>query len=259
MLLAAARRRFLGGGRASGLDAVADMTLEADPIATPWAAADADGRVALRGGLAVADGPPPRRRRVPAARRAGRTLVSAVDRWRLVLGRRSDRLGPRARRDATALDELYGAGRGEGAGAEVGGRGAGRGQGGFPTVREWSDELDSLFGTRVREEVLGRAAARGRSDVIEALDPESITPSVELLEQVLSLAGSLPEARLGPLRRMVRRVVDALVEELAIRRPAGAFGRRPATGDASPHRPAPSGAHRAGEPRDRPRDRCAGR
>ena len=95
-------------------------------------------------------------------------------------------------------------------------------------MREWSDELDSLFGTRVREEVLGRAAARGRSDVIEALDPESITPSIELLEQVLSLAGSLPEARLGPLRRMVRRVVDALVEELAIRvRPALSGGVLP--------------------------------
>ena len=64
--------------------------------------------------------------------------------------------------------------------------------------------------------------------VIEALDPESITPSIELLEQVLSLAGSLPEARLGPLRRMVRRVVDALVEELAVRvRPALSGGVLP--------------------------------
>ena len=155
--------------------------------------------------------------------------ISTLDRWRLILGQEQDQLEPDAGRIGATLDELYGAhGEGSREGIGDGDAGAGRGQGGFPTVREWSDELDSLFGTRVREEILGRAAARGRSDVIEALDPESITPSIELLEQVLSLAGSLPEARLGPLRRMVRRVVDALVEELAIRvRPALSGGVLP--------------------------------
>ena len=54
----AARRRFLQAViTLRGLDAVADLTLEADPIAIArWAAADADGRAALvAAGFAVAD------------------------------------------------------------------------------------------------------------------------------------------------------------------------------------------------------------
>ncbi|NEA11499.1 hypothetical protein G3I27_25635, partial [Streptomyces sp. SID10692] len=43
---------------------------------------------------------------------APRTLAPA-DRWRLVLGRSTDRLPSGAARMATALDELYGAGHGE--------------------------------------------------------------------------------------------------------------------------------------------------
>ena len=148
--------------------------------------------------------------------------IGTLDRWRLILGQERERMERTAGRLAASLDELYGA-HGEGSREGLGGTGGGSGPGtdGFPTVREWAAELESLFGAPVREEVLGRAAARGRGDVLEALDPERVTPSVELLEQVLSLAGSLPEGRLGPMRRMVARVVDALVAELAMRvRPA---------------------------------------
>lgn len=62
-----------------------------------------------------------------------RTLAPA-DRWRLVLGRRSDRLPSGAARLATALDELYGAGHGEGSrgGLPGPGQGAARGVAGNP-------------------------------------------------------------------------------------------------------------------------------
>ncbi|MEU3225920.1 DUF5682 family protein [Streptomyces sp. NPDC006976] len=154
-----------------------------------------------------------------------RTLAPA-DRWRLVLGRRSDRLPSGAGRLATALDELYGAGHGEGSRGGVPGPGGGSGSRGgrepsFPGVREWSEELAALFGPGVREEVLAAAAATGRPDVLTELDPAAATPSVELLRTVLRYAGGLPEARLAALRPLVRRLVDELTRQLTTRlRPA---------------------------------------
>ncbi|MEV4947831.1 DUF5682 family protein [Streptomyces sp. NPDC053755] len=154
-------------------------------------------------------------------------ILAPADRWRLVLGRRSDRLPSDAARLATALDELYGTGRGEGSrGGLPGGHGGGSGPRGgrepsFPGVREWSEELAALFGPGVREEVLAAAAVTGRQDVLAALDPAAATPSVELLRTVLRYAGGLPEARLAALRPLVRRLVDELTRQLATRlRPA---------------------------------------
>ncbi|MFF9038630.1 DUF5682 family protein [Streptomyces sp. NPDC014892] len=163
-----------------------------------------------------------------APRSDGRTSVSALhlsptDRWRLLLGRESEKLPQGARRYAHALDELYGTGRGEGS-SDLG-RGA-PGQGGgqdasFPTAREWGEELDALFGAEVREEVLARAADRGRTDVLAELDPQAVRPSVDLLTSVLNLAGGMPEQQLARLRPLVRRLVDELAKELATRmRPA---------------------------------------
>ncbi|MFF3810629.1 DUF5682 family protein [Streptomyces bacillaris] len=162
---------------------------------------------------------------------AARTLAPA-DRWRLVLGRRPDQLPPGAARLATALDELYGAGRGEGSrgGLPMPGQGRGGREASFPGVREWSEELAALFGPGVREEVLAAAAATGRQDVLSELDPAAATPSVELLRTVLRYAGGLPEARLAALRPLVRRLVDELTRQLATRlRPAltGTMQARP--------------------------------
>ncbi|MEU0919359.1 DUF5682 family protein [Streptomyces cyaneofuscatus] len=151
-----------------------------------------------------------------------RTLAPA-DRWRLVLGRRPDQLPSGAARLATALDELYGAGRGEGSRGGLPTPGGSRGgrEASFPGVREWSEELAALFGPGVREEVLAAAAATGRQDVLTELDPAAATPSVELLRTVLRYAGGLPEARLAALRPLVRRLVDELTRQLATRlRPA---------------------------------------
>ncbi|MFF2697234.1 DUF5682 family protein [Streptomyces cyaneofuscatus] len=151
-----------------------------------------------------------------------RTLAPA-DRWRLVLGRRPDQLPSGAARLATALDELYGAGRGEGSRGGLPTPGGSRGgrEAPFPGVREWSEELAALFGPGVREEVLAAAAATGRQDVLTELDPAAATSSVELLRTVLRYAGGLPEARLAALRPLVRRLVDELTRQLATRlRPA---------------------------------------
>ncbi|MFJ9795726.1 DUF5682 family protein [Streptomyces sp. NPDC101145] len=161
---------------------------------------------------------------VTGSRAGGVRRLAAGDRWRLVLGRRTDRLPRSAVPFATALDELYGAGRGEGSRSGLPGGGGGSGGGReapYPTVREWSQELAALFGPGVREEVLAAAAAAGRKDVVAELDPDRVRPSVDLLRTVLRHAGGLPEARIAALRPLVRRLVDALTRQLATRmRPA---------------------------------------
>ncbi|BCJ73946.1 hypothetical protein CS0771_34900 [Catellatospora sp. IY07-71] len=142
--------------------------------------------------------------------------LTAADRWRLILGRDQQGLGQRARRYATALDELYGRGRGEGARADTGRTGPGGGrEPAFPGVREWAEELSALFGPGVREEVLAAAVESGRLDAALELDPDAIRPSMDLLRDVLSLAGGLPEATVARLRPLVARIVAELTRELA--------------------------------------------
>ncbi|MBQ1076601.1 VWA domain-containing protein [Micromonospora sp. C31] len=223
-----------------------DLSLSAPPeLLARWAAADAAGRAALLArripvpgtsssptatpgstatpGLTAtpgstatpgltADAAP-----VPDAPHA---RLTPTDRWRLLLGRQPDRLPADARRYARALDELYGAGRGEGA-TELGQAAGGGQEASFPTAREWADELEALFGTAVREEVIARAAETGRTDVLTELDPAAVRPSMELLTSVLSLAGGLPEGQLARLRPLVRRLVEELTRQLATQvRPA---------------------------------------
>ncbi|WP_329423517.1 DUF5682 family protein [Streptosporangium sp. NBC_01495] len=233
-----------------------DLALSAPPeLLALWAAADAAGLAALTAlrlpvpGLSLppAGSEPPTRGRVgeavvppgetsgyepeppePVPGGAGEAVprrLAPADRWRLLLGRETERLPAGARRYAHALDELYGAGRGEGAGdfgPGPGNGGDGGGQGAsFPSAREWAEELDALFGAEVREEVLAGAAGAGRTDVLSELDPDSVRPSIDLLTSVLSLAGGLPEQRLSRLRPLVRRLVAELARELATRmRPA---------------------------------------
>ncbi|MFF3723623.1 DUF5682 family protein [Streptomyces erythrochromogenes] len=215
-----------------------DLALDAPPaLLALWAAADAAGLAALKAlplpqrrdpaGDTAPDAPdaPPAPTPEPGAgpehgsehgSDAGR--LAPADRWRLLLGRERDRLPAGARRYAHALDELYGSGHGEGAGDLGTGQGPGRSGGqeaSFPTAREWSQELEALFGADVREEVLAGAAEAGRTDVLAQLDPAAVRPSVELLSSVLSLAGGLPEAQLARLRPLVKRLVDELSKELA--------------------------------------------
>ncbi|MFH8727768.1 vWA domain-containing protein [Streptomyces termitum] len=224
-----------------------DLALDASPeLLALWAAADAAGTAALKAlalpgpaGVPVrAPAPPPAPATAgpvaedpgtedpspdePGAGAAGEAdrRLGAADRWRLLLGREKERMDSRALRYAHALDELYGHGRGEGSDGLQEGAGAGL-EPSFPTAREWSEELEALFGADVREEVLADAAGTGRPDVLAELDPASVRPSVDLLRSVLSLAGGMPEARLARLRPLVKRLVDELSRELATRmRPA---------------------------------------
>ena len=221
----------------AGLDVLRALRL---PIPALTASGEPEGREAdaartdhqaLPDGEARADRPSSLDGEVDAARaerrseldgnvRDGRRLRPA-DRWRLLLGRESERLPAGARAYARALDELYGSGRGEGANDFGAGGDAGGREDPFPTAREWGEELEALFGTEVREEVLARAADAGRIDVLSELDPASVRPSVELLTSVLSLAGGLPEQQVAKLRPLVRRLVEELTKELATRmRPA---------------------------------------
>ncbi|WP_328808287.1 DUF5682 family protein [Nonomuraea antri] len=251
----AARGRLLGAV-SERLGDKLDLVLSAPPeLLAAWTAADAAGRDALNAlGLAAqppapvdaAPAPAPAAANLPpaptgaepglevpaepvAGQAEGPLRLLPPDRWRLLLGRERERLPAGARPYARALDELYGTGRGEGAddfgpsggpGGAPGGDTGGQGDP-FPTAREWAEELESLFGTDVREEVLARAADTGRTDVLTELDPASVRPSVELLTSVLSLAGGMPEQQVAKLRPLVRRLVDELARELATRmRPA---------------------------------------
>lgn len=143
--------------------------------------------------------------------------ISLADRWRLILGQQPEQLQGTCRQAARALDELYGCGRGEGAGYGIGGGGGAGQEAPYPNVREWSGELEGLFGDDVREEVLGQALDAGKVAVLTELDADSVTPSMELLEQVLSMKGALPASQTEQLRKVARRIVDELARELATR------------------------------------------
>lgn len=221
VLSAAGRQRMLDAlGEGAGL-----LTIAADPSLLAFGAeADAAGSAAVvalgLGGLetSTALGPVGAKDAVKtgASDKEGRRLTLA-DRLRLLLGREAERLSGAAAPFGRALDELYGQGHGEG--SREGG-GAGRGAP-FPTAREWADELTTLFGDRVREEVLGAAAEAGYGAAATALDPETVQPSVALLEQLLALRGGLGEKDLAHLRKLIEKIVSALARELATRiRPA---------------------------------------
>lgn len=222
-LSTASRARLL---RALGdrLGETLDVVTTIDPVLLAAAAeADRVGRTAMERIERPAVVVPEVALAAPVARIVPAHGIPVRDRWRMILGHERDRMKPRSLRAARALDELYGRGHGEG--SREGGQ-----EHGFPTVREWKDEIDELFGARVFEEVAAKAALGGRVGALLELDPDQVQPSVELLEQVLSLKGGLGEMQLGRLRTLVKRIVDELVRELAVRvRPAmqGAISARP--------------------------------
>jgi hypothetical protein len=221
VLSAAGRQRMLDAlGEGAGL-----LTIAADPSLLAFGAeADAAGSAAVvalcLGGLetrtALAPTGAKKTVKTGISEADGRRLTLA-DRLRLLLGREAERLSGAAAPFGRALDELYGQGHGEGS---RDGGGAGRGAP-FPTAREWADELTTLFGDRVREEVLGAAAEAGYGAAATALDPETVQPSVALLEQLLALRGGLGEKDLAHLRKLIEKIVSSLARELATRiRPA---------------------------------------
>lgn len=151
---------------------------------------------------------------------ASNIQIPIADRWRMILGVPPES-NTAAANAASKLDQLYGRGKGEGARDGIGNRDAlpqGGGDGApQPTTAEWSDELESLFGSDVCQEILGQAIEQGNIAAVSMLDPDRVTPSVELLRQVLSLAGGLPEQRAERLRKLAKKITDALAEQLAVR------------------------------------------
>jgi hypothetical protein len=146
--------------------------------------------------------------------------VTLADRWRLVLGVKgcSSAKGCRA---ASTLDQLYGASARAGRGQRNDLASRGGTEAASPSAREWIDDVNGLFGKDVCEEVLGEAAANGRAAVLEHLNPDTVRPSIDLLERVLALRGALPEGPLSQLRKLARRITERLAEQLANRlRPA---------------------------------------
>ncbi|MGV9592628.1 DUF5682 family protein [Streptomyces tendae] len=199
---------------------------------------------------ATSETPPPTERpATEALPAADAPRLGPADRWRLLLGRDTARLPDALWPYARALDELFGreadgAGEGNGGRGESGGGGGGTepepgadapaatgdGDGGaggddrtggrsrgYPSVRHWAEDFQALFGADIREEVLARAVADGRTDAIDLLDAATARPSVELLSTVLSLARGMPEQRLAALRPLVKRLVEELTRELATR------------------------------------------
>jgi len=143
--------------------------------------------------------------------------IPLADRWRLILGVQGCR-STRGGKAAATLDQLYGSSTRPGRGQQDDLASAGGGtEGASPSAREWIDDVDRLFGKDVCEEVIGEAAAGGRVSVLEYLNQETVRPSVELLEQVLSLRGALPERELALLRKLARRITERLAQQLANR------------------------------------------
>ena len=65
---------------------------------------------------------------------------------------------------------------------------------------------------------------RGRSGALAEINEDSVRPSIELLQTVLSMRGSLPEQHTEKLRRIARRITDELAKKLATRLSAALVG-----------------------------------
>ena len=147
--------------------------------------------------------------------------ISIADRWRMIMGTPPQQKS-RGIEAARSLDHLYGQGRGEGAKSGLSNRHPGAGKGGgseqpMPTAAEWADDLEELFGSDVCQEVLGDSAKAGNLSALNALDPDTVIPSIDLLQQVLSLAGGSSEQRTQRLRAIAQRITEQLAQKLAVR------------------------------------------
>lgn len=141
--------------------------------------------------------------------------LGLADRWRLVLGEARGLRGPAAQA-ATLLSQLYGYGHGEGSGtAGLGGQTGGDGQPEL-SARQWLEQIEAVFGNESKQFLAPHAALAGRISPAD-LAPSEVTPSVELLEGMLSLQGALAEAQLAQLRPLVRLVAEQLAAQLAVR------------------------------------------
>ncbi|MCL2850059.1 MAG: DUF5682 family protein [Micrococcales bacterium] len=176
----------------------------------------------------VPGGPAPDQDAPPGAPSQDRAdMVVALDRWRLVLGRYSERclgsLGPGAVRMGAALDDLYErayAGRGirpgDGGGdGDAGERGADL-SASAPHLVQWLNDVRELFPRRTVE-ILEKHALERFGLTALVTDPEALErmePNEDLLRMVLTLKGMMNPAALAVARRIVAKVIDELMRRL---------------------------------------------
>lgn len=139
--------------------------------------------------------------------------ISLNARWQLILG-----IMPRDKNfaaHARALGAVFGGGGGgEGSHLDFGGAGSGDA---YPTVREWEEEISGLFKTENRDFLVEKAVRENWAAAVTDLDIDALPPSVDLLESIMSLKGSLSEDRIARLRPLIKRIVDELTKRLRSR------------------------------------------
>ncbi|MBU1221642.1 VWA domain-containing protein [Myxococcota bacterium] len=139
--------------------------------------------------------------------------ISLNARWQLILG-----IMPRDKNyaaHARALSAVFGAGGGgEGSHLDFGGAGSGDS---YPTVREWEADIGGLFTSENRDFLVEKAVRENWAAAVTDLDIDALPPSVDLLESIMSLKGSLSEDRIARLRPLIKRIVDELTKRLRSR------------------------------------------
>ncbi len=168
------------------------------------------------------------------------TAPDIGQRWRLVLGKYSERRLPPPEQDLLQADaalgflydRLYGERglRGDGSGQPPGGAGQQRSAGleaGVPRIVDWLDTVNELFPEEVAQELATEAVERfGLTEVLthpNALD--RIEPDLDTLKLVLSLKSGMAPNALDAVRKIVAAVVDELTERLRTELQAVLTGR----------------------------------
>lgn len=146
---------------------------------------------------------------------------AALSRWRLVLGKYAQKQMPNVldkqqQRMAAALEKLYGkeyAERGVRQGRELGPGSLDPSQ---LNVPKWLGELRDLFPEDTCQKITQHALDRyGMTELVS--DPKtlnSLEPSTELLASVLMLKGTMNQAVLSEVRKLVRKVVEDIQRRL---------------------------------------------
>lgn len=131
-------------------------------------------------------------------------------RWRLVLGAEDEALAERDRRLSGALSALYGSGDGPSKGKRGGlGRSA-------PAVARWLGDIREFFPAPVVQVVQKDAFERfGLRQML--LEPEflaAVEADVNLVADLVSLRGVMPEKTKDTAREVIAKVVQELIERL---------------------------------------------
>ncbi len=154
-------------------------------------------------------------------RPSGDSVTDVEQRWRLVLGKYSNRRLSDLSGDAAAIDNALGflydrlySQRGLDS-PSPGERSAGL-EASAPHVVDWLDQVNSLFPETVAQALATEAVERfGLNEILT--DPRAldrIEPNLDTLRVLLSLRSAVPGSALSAVRRIVAAVVEELLERL---------------------------------------------